>query len=95
MKRLLHELRGKDDGPFVLYVDNKSALALTKSPVFHGRSKHIDTRFHFTRECVEEGLVNVQHVSTIEQLMKALPRVIFQKMSILIGVRIIDDTSQN
>ena len=36
------------------YVDNKSVIAPMKNLVFHGRNKHIDTRFHFICECVEE-----------------------------------------
>ncbi|KAA0047102.1 Copia protein [Cucumis melo var. makuwa] len=31
---------------------NKSTIALAKNPVFHDRSKHIDTRFHFIRDCI-------------------------------------------
>jgi len=44
-------------------VDNKSAIALSKNPVHHDRSKHIDTRFHFIRDCVERGEVDIDHVS--------------------------------
>ena len=49
-----------------LFVDNKSAIALMKNPVFHGRSKHIDTKFHFIRECVEEGPIEVDFTCTEE-----------------------------
>jgi hypothetical protein len=38
-----------------LKVDNQSAIALIKNPVFHDRSKHIDVRYHYLRECVIEG----------------------------------------
>ena len=44
----------------VLKVDNKSAIELTKNLVFHGRSKHIHTRFHFIRNCVENEQVEVE-----------------------------------
>ncbi|GJX59759.1 uncharacterized mitochondrial protein-like protein, partial [Tanacetum coccineum] len=37
----------------IIRFDNKSTIALSKNPVFHGRSKHIHTRYHFIRECVE------------------------------------------
>ena len=39
-----------------ILVDNKSALELTRNPVHHSRSKHIDTRHHFIRDCMEEVL---------------------------------------
>lgn len=81
----------------MLYVDNKFAIALMKNPVFHGRNKHIDTSFHFIRECVEKGLVVVKHVSTEVQhadiLTKALGRIKFGQMHELLGVRNLDHAS--
>nr|CAE03310.2 OSJNBa0032I19.4 [Oryza sativa Japonica Group] len=57
LRGLMIEMIGADARPVKLYVDNKSAIALMKNPVFHGRSKHIDTRYHFIRECVESGKI--------------------------------------
>ena len=51
-----------------LLMDNMSAIALSKNPVHHDRSKHIDTRYHFLRESIEEGKVEVDYVGTEEQL---------------------------
>nr|GFD06801.1 zinc finger, CCHC-type [Tanacetum cinerariifolium] len=72
-----------------LLVDNQSAIALMKNPVFHGRSKHIDTKYHFIRECVKRDQIYVEHVSGDLQkadiLTKALPRVKFTEMRRLIG----------
>jgi hypothetical protein len=45
--RLLGDLLGGDTGVVELRVDNKSALALAKNPIFHERSKHIRVRYHF------------------------------------------------
>ncbi|CAM8902934.1 unnamed protein product [Rhodiola kirilowii] len=64
LRNLLSELVGEEPKPVTIYVDNKSAIALMKNPVFHGRSKHIDTRHHFIRECVERGQIKVEHVSS-------------------------------
>ena len=72
-------------------IDNKSAIALTKNPVFHGRSKHIHARFHFIRECVEKNMVSVEHIAGAMQkadiLTKALGRLKFKEMRDLIGVQ--------
>lgn len=78
-------------GPVVLYIDNRSAIDLAKNPVFHGRSKHIDLRFHFIRECVEKGEVVIKHIGTEEQradiLTKALSTAKFERMRDLLGVK--------
>jgi hypothetical protein len=78
-------------GKVTILIDNKSAIALTKNPVFHGRSKHIHRRYHFIRECVETGQIEVEHVPGNEQkadiLTKALGRIKFKEMRDLVGVQ--------
>ena len=59
LSRLIGDLMGKTPSKFRLLVDNKSAIALCKNPVFHDRSKHIDTRFHYIRECIDEGMITL------------------------------------
>lgn len=87
---LLQEIMGTLVTPPRLKVDNKSAIALTKNPVHHDRSKHIQTRFHFIRECVETGKIDIEFASSAEQLAdiltKPLARVRFQELRELIGV---------
>ncbi|KHN46857.1 Copia protein, partial [Glycine soja] len=51
-----------------LLVDNKSTIALAKNPVSHGRSKHIDTKFHFLRDQVNKGKVKLKHCRIEVQL---------------------------
>jgi hypothetical protein len=63
---------------------------LSKNPVYHDRSKHIETRYHFIRECVEKGQVVMDHARTEDQLAdiltKALGRVKFLEMRQRIGM---------
>lgn len=96
LRNLLSEITSCEAKTVVVHVDNKSAIALIKNPVFHGRSKHIDTRFHFVRECVERGQIKVEYICTGEQradiLTKALARVKFEEMRELLGVK---NTSQS
>ncbi|CAA7052677.1 unnamed protein product [Microthlaspi erraticum] len=91
LQDLIGEVTGMLSEMVVIRIDNQSAIALTKNPVFHGRSKHIHTRYHFIRECVENGLVEVEHVPGDRQkadiLMKVFGRVKFHEMRELIGVR--------
>lgn len=91
LRNLLRQVTGSCIGPVVLYIDNKSAIDLAKNPVFHGRSKHIDIRYHFIRECVERGEIILRHVNTNEQradvLTKAMSRAKFEGMRELLGVK--------
>ncbi|KAG6517847.1 hypothetical protein ZIOFF_021246 [Zingiber officinale] len=85
LRSLASELTGVKPKPVTLFVDNKSAIALMKDPVFH------DTRFHFIRECIEKGQIVVEFVNTGEQradaLTKVLPGVKLAAMRQLLGVR--------
>lgn len=62
--------------------------------MFHGRSKHIDVRYHFIRECVERGEVVLKYVNNNEQradiLTKALIKNKFEEMRKLLGVQSLD-----
>ena len=91
LQELLSKVLGKTCERVVIRVDNKSAIALTKNHVFHGRSKHIHRRFYFIRECVENEQVEVEHVPGSEQkadiLTKSLGRIKFKEMRSLIGIQ--------
>jgi hypothetical protein len=71
---LAADLTGREMQKFRLLVDNKSAIELSKNPVHHDRSKHIDTRYHFIRECIENGVVDVDHIGTDDQLADILTK---------------------
>jgi hypothetical protein len=90
LRRLLGELLNQQEETVKLFIDNQSALQLIKKPVFHERTKHIDLRFHFIRECVEDGKVAVEHIGTTNQLAdiltKSLGRTQFQDLRARIGI---------
>jgi hypothetical protein len=67
MARLLGELLGRELEVVEQKVDNKSALALARNPVFHERSKHIDLRHHFIRNCLAEGSVSATFINPVFQ----------------------------
>ena len=97
LQELLEETVGTQSDRVVIRLDNKSAIALTKNPVFHGRSKHIHKQYHFIRECIENELVDVQHVPGTDQkadiLTKALGRIKFKEMKDLVGVQDIGEVN--
>ncbi|KAL0416772.1 UNVERIFIED_CONTAM: Retrovirus-related Pol polyprotein from transposon RE2 [Sesamum latifolium] len=77
-------------GATKIMMDNKSAIALAKNPVFHDRNKHIDARFHFIRYCIANKEIKVEYVKTLDQVadtfIKALKKDRFQQLRGMIGV---------
>lgn len=54
--------------PLVMQIDNKSTINFTNNSVLHGRSKHIETRFHFLMDKVNQGELEVRYFSSETQL---------------------------
>ena len=53
----------------VVHYDNQSDIRLSENPVFHDRSKHIDIKYHFLRDCVQRGTIQVEYIQTYEQVV--------------------------
>jgi hypothetical protein len=74
LAKLLAEVKSEQQKKFTLKMDSQSAISLSKNPVHHERSKHIDVRFHFIRNCILDGKMEVEHVRTEEQLADILTK---------------------
>jgi len=65
--------------PTVMHVDNQAAMAMARNSSVNRRNKHIDVRYHFTRQAVQDGTLQLQYCPTDEMtadmLTKALGRV--------------------
>ena len=82
LRRLLGELIGVEAHLPILMVDNQPAIAFTKNPVLHDRSKHIDVKFHFLRDYADGGQIVIEFVETGRQLASSPSRlVIFDSRS--------------
>ncbi|WVZ58559.1 hypothetical protein U9M48_008820, partial [Paspalum notatum var. saurae] len=73
MKATLSDF-GLSFGRIPLLVDSTSAISVTKNPVLHSRTKHIDVRFHFLRDHCEKGDIDLIHVETQNQLADILTK---------------------
>jgi len=51
-----------------LYCDNTSAINLTKNPIQHSKTKHIEIRHHFIRDHIQKGNIEIKLVKTENQL---------------------------
>ncbi|KAK2976645.1 hypothetical protein RJ640_008181 [Escallonia rubra] len=91
LRNLLKELNFNQDESTQIYVDKKSAIALAKNPVFHDRSKHINTWYHFIRESIAKKEVQVKFVKSEDQVAdiftKPLKREAFEKLRSQLGMR--------
>ena len=80
----------KEDLPY-LHCDSQSAIQLARNPVYHSKTKHVDVKYHFIREMLEDKQIQLVKVHTTENpadlLTKGLPPEIFAHYHELLGVR--------
>eukprot|EP00253_Pinus_taeda_P028104 PITA_28104 len=74
LRRVLRDLCHEKENGTTIYCDNSSAIALSKNYVFHKRTKHIDTKFHFIRELVNNDEIVLQHYRTEDQRANILTK---------------------
>ena len=64
--------------PTVIHYDNQSCVQMSVNLVFHDESKHIEIQYHFIRDMVQKGAIELQCISTDDQtadvLTEPLPR---------------------
>ena len=68
LTRFLNELGHGSSKPVELGMDNQAAIAISYNPELHSRTKHIDRRHFFIRECVENMQLRVPYVRTVDNL---------------------------
>ncbi|KZV47100.1 retrovirus-related Pol polyprotein from transposon TNT 1-94, partial [Dorcoceras hygrometricum] len=90
LKKILTDLKFKTHGPTVIYCDNNSAIKLSKNPVLHGRSKHIDVKYHFLRDLTRNGTLDLIYCRSEDQVAdmftKSLKLPAFQKLRDCLGM---------
>ena len=81
-----------------LFCDNMSAISMAKNPVFHQRTRHINRKYHFIREALQEGVIDVKFCRSEEQLAdiftKALPKDRFKKLRLDLGVKSVNSLGE-
>ena len=89
----LQELRSTPDDPLIINCNNQGAIALAKDNKFNVRTKHIDVRYDFICEAVEDRKVMVQYIPTRDNVSdiftKPLAKAKFQELAELLGLRVI------
>ncbi|KAI5317780.1 hypothetical protein L3X38_037487 [Prunus dulcis] len=74
-----------------LFCDNMSAISMVKNPVFHQKTRHINRMYHFIREALQDGVIDMRFCRSEEQLAdiftKALPKDRFNYLRLKLGVK--------
>ena len=90
LRQLVSDLNVNCQSPLLIYEDNQSAIAMSKNPQFHGRSKHIDIKFHYVREKVDENVIKLEYCPTevmiADILTKGLTQDKFKKLRDMLGM---------
>ncbi|KAF2303818.1 hypothetical protein GH714_023602 [Hevea brasiliensis] len=68
LRKILSDLHQIQKDAIIVYVDNQSAISMAKNPVYHGRTKHINVKFHAIRHAEKEGDVQLVHCRSEEQI---------------------------
>jgi hypothetical protein len=88
--KLLKDLGFADQTP-TIRCDNQAAIATLKNEAQHSLAKHIDIRYHFIKDLMEEGLLTVEYVRSEENLADILTKPLgkdkFREARTALGVR--------
>jgi hypothetical protein len=74
LRKLLVGLFGVQLRPTMIYYDNQSCIKVSKNPFFHNKCKNIEIQYHFIRDYVQRGAVELQYISTDEQVADILTK---------------------
>ena len=90
LQHLICELQNEPPRKIEILEDNQSAICLAKNPQSHGRTKHVDIKYHYIRDQVESGNIKLVYCPSEKMvadiLTKGLPVSQFVKLRKLAGV---------
>ena len=90
LRNLLKDIGFPQLNATLVYEDNQGAMCLAKNPKAHSRTKHIDIKYHYTRELVAKKILTIKYIPTGEMiadtLTKGLPKPKFQKFRSAMGI---------
>ena len=90
LRRIFEELQFNQVEATTVFYDNNSAIKLSKNPMLHKRSKHIDVKYYFLRDLNNDGTIKLVYCQSEDQVAeiqtKPLKLATFVKLGGLLGV---------
>lgn len=90
IRKILADLHMEQNEPTQVYVDNQAAIAISKDPVFHGKTKHFKIKLYHLREEQKHGEVKLLYCKTEDQIAdvftKALSKARFEILRDKLGL---------
>ena len=90
MRELVSDLGNSPINSTVIFEDNQSAISMAKNPQYHGRTKHINIKYHFIREQVANGTICLKYCKTEDMLADLLTKGVgpekFERLRMLYGM---------
>lgn len=94
MVNLVEEITTNNHVAITMKIDNMYAINLVKNSIAHGRSIHIEMKFHYLRDQVENGKLDLEHFRIENQIvnimMKGVQVEVFKKLRSMINVDSLD-----
>ena len=91
LRNLLRNIGFAQNKPTLVAEDNQGAMCLAKNPKDHNRTKHIDIKYHYTRQVIETKEMKVEYIPTgqmvADTLTKGLPKSKFEEFRSKMGIR--------
>lgn len=76
IRKLLSDFGVSQSQATTIMEDNQGAICLAKNPVTHSRSKHIDVRYHYIREALNDGIIDLQYCPTHDMIADTLTKLL-------------------
>ena len=91
LRSLMADLKFVQGKPTIIFEDNQGAVALSKNPRYHARTKHVDIKHHFVRDKFESGEIIITYCSTndmiADMLTKALLRTLYERYRTFLNMK--------
>ncbi|CAL8133565.1 unnamed protein product [Prunus armeniaca] len=98
LRKMFEVFGDEQKGATIIYCDNMSTIKLSRNPIIHWRSKHIDGCFHFLCDLCRDGKIELQYCKIGEQfadiLTKPLKQPAFEKQRSMLGVCSVQSVDQ-